>query len=1286
MGDQNRTAENQTAKKPLPAGGIPGTTEQYSPDTIFTAPSLLYRGGTLASQVSLLGKANASQQQTMMRQIGRTQGNRHVQQLVSGMSGPASHKTPIAAGIQTQMSVSQPGDAFELEADRVADEVMRMPAQATPPPLPPNDGDANDDHGNQGNSLPGAVFRLRNAITPLAQRAGGNDADRGISPQVEGQVAGLRGGGAPLPQSERDFFEPRLGADLSQVRVHTGSVAVQTSRDLNARAYTVGSDIAFNAGEYQPGSSAGRRLMAHELTHVIQQTGATPPAPHTVQEEPAVALRPAQEIQRQGDTPPLPPGTAGIEQILNNWSSGEYNIEDLLGAWNSLGRDGFIDAATNRYEDLWTPSLEITGRLLEIDVIGEVKKKFEEDVIATVRGYLAISKAQLDNDLIAYGAGQQEMTQENLANLAELQLAAREYQDGLDALSGLYTVPVGSWFRSEILTSPRPGETSSSIYDSPAYFSPVSYNGQPEYVTPPPPARANLGPASFSPRGPEGEPLPDPQGLKEQYDLINMLLDAIAEAFPSIYPMLENGTLDDFIEIPISVPGADGSDSQELIIEDPNPFASNELAQGVVIDAIEETLGNIAKTQGYLNSGEMSFRDFDSVHQQLLYTGAQFDAGIQTTDWRYPSSTQSIAIQVLSEGEGMSPWDILGITLASAGFVCLVIGSGGTAAALAPILFGASAIPSALEACESWEDYHRRATAAGTNVNRSLEIVSDSNVSGAALTAAIDTVFFIIDLVGLVGDIAKATRGAKLINDLGGEAVARMLVEQAGGYDELMQAMNRAGGPENFVKLFNEFGGVSGDVLTGYNQLLNVVGRLEQANLSGLIIQIGADDFLTLARGFDTTGDLLLGFDRLLEVADQMKNAQNGLDLVSTVGKFDGVGQFLDTFNRFDGVTDFSNSLAKFGDEIGNFVESLNKFPPEKMADYMRCLSRFDTGSEFASTLRRFDDVDNFVTSLDRFIAEGSSLDVYIATVAKFGKGDDFAVALGRFPNMLDDFMTALDCFGSNTNEFVRILGLFPDAEEFAITAVMFSGRIGDFTRTLERFGDNAVAYVDCLGRFDEVDNFVAAVENFDDVTQIAPAFDTLLPLTGDSTSGVIRSLKNADDVIRIQEMALEVDAEIAAWGPMPASGHDSLIAFNAMNGTDIDAVLAAYGTPSNIPMERVFAGDPAGLKTVVTRDGVTRSVLTIGSLEDTVPAGLGGERIFITNNWSLEVNAEGIARSAANGDIVHLRSAITRDTLTHPQFQVSIFARELFTYCDESNQYVRVGNYLVPPAAILPD
>ena len=78
------------------------------------------------------------------------------------------------------------------------------------------------------------------------------------------------GDGRPLSGTERDFFERRFGADLGDVNIHNGSQAAELSRDLSARAFTIGSDIFFGGGEYQPETDSGKRLIAHELTHVRQ--------------------------------------------------------------------------------------------------------------------------------------------------------------------------------------------------------------------------------------------------------------------------------------------------------------------------------------------------------------------------------------------------------------------------------------------------------------------------------------------------------------------------------------------------------------------------------------------------------------------------------------------------------------------------------------------------------------------------------------------------------------------------------------------------------------------------------------------------------------------------------------------------------------------------------------------------------------------------------------------------------------------------------------------------------
>jgi hypothetical protein len=105
--------------------------------------------------------------------------------------------------------------------------------------------------------------------------AGGSDASPGE--KTEAGVRSLQGRGQPLPILVREFMEPRMGYDLSPVRVHTDTQSADLARSVNALAFATGSDIVFGASQYRPDSDEGKTLLAHELTHVVQQTGAGGP-------------------------------------------------------------------------------------------------------------------------------------------------------------------------------------------------------------------------------------------------------------------------------------------------------------------------------------------------------------------------------------------------------------------------------------------------------------------------------------------------------------------------------------------------------------------------------------------------------------------------------------------------------------------------------------------------------------------------------------------------------------------------------------------------------------------------------------------------------------------------------------------------------------------------------------------------------------------------------------------------------------------------------------------------
>ena len=105
----------------------------------------------------------------------------------------------------------------------------------------------------------------------LIQTKSNGSSTAEVTSSVESSINSLKGGGHPLPESTRKYFEPRFGSDFSQVRVHTDPQAGNIARSINAKAFTTGQDVFFNRGQYSPETSGGKLLLAHELTHVMQQ-------------------------------------------------------------------------------------------------------------------------------------------------------------------------------------------------------------------------------------------------------------------------------------------------------------------------------------------------------------------------------------------------------------------------------------------------------------------------------------------------------------------------------------------------------------------------------------------------------------------------------------------------------------------------------------------------------------------------------------------------------------------------------------------------------------------------------------------------------------------------------------------------------------------------------------------------------------------------------------------------------------------------------------------------------
>ncbi len=145
--------------------------------------------------------------------------------------------------LQRKLTIGASNDPLELEADRVADQVMRMPDSKTISTIP--------------------------TMSRLQRQANSESIVTTTAPNIINDV--LNSSGQQLTPPTRAFFEPRFGQDFSHVRIHTNHQAVKSAEALSASAYTMGSNIVFGKGQYQPTSSEGKKLLAHELVHTVQQ-------------------------------------------------------------------------------------------------------------------------------------------------------------------------------------------------------------------------------------------------------------------------------------------------------------------------------------------------------------------------------------------------------------------------------------------------------------------------------------------------------------------------------------------------------------------------------------------------------------------------------------------------------------------------------------------------------------------------------------------------------------------------------------------------------------------------------------------------------------------------------------------------------------------------------------------------------------------------------------------------------------------------------------------------------
>lgn len=277
----------------------------------------------------------------------------------------AECSTKRRVGVQTKLKINEPGDIYEQEADRIADRVMATPT----------------------------VPALRGA-SPRIQRYTGQAAS-----QTEAAPASvdrtLAGAGRPLEPALQQDMEQRFSYDFSRVRIHCGTLAEQSARDVNAHAYAAGNNVVFGAGQFALGTHTGRRLIAHELSHVVQQVGS-----------PLASAAPSTPYLQREKAPPQSPPPSGTCQSAtladqfkptNTWGGKTWDpkLGEEFGTTSKLAANfgfgackegGFWKFHLSKLEVMITSKVQPTG--FRTNVASANDAEVTQDKVPTILGDL----------------------------------------------------------------------------------------------------------------------------------------------------------------------------------------------------------------------------------------------------------------------------------------------------------------------------------------------------------------------------------------------------------------------------------------------------------------------------------------------------------------------------------------------------------------------------------------------------------------------------------------------------------------------------------------------------------------------------------------------------------------------------------------------------------------------------------------------------------------------------------------------------------------------------------
>jgi len=258
---QRRQKASQSPSKQLEARDPGSETTADVPS--LESPGLLHDG-------RFSHPANIGQKARVVSQLQHSHGNAYVQRLLDSKV------------VQAKLVVNPVNDQYEREADRVAEAIV--PASGAAVQRQAEEEKEEEVFTKPASGAPGPALQRQ-----VEEEEEGEEEEVSTKPaggrrpvasaDLEARVEAQRGGGQPVGESARASLKPHFGVDLSDVRIHADAEADEMSRQLNAKAFTTGKDVFFRSGDYQPGTTEGQKLLAHEMTHVAQQSeGAPAPA------------------------------------------------------------------------------------------------------------------------------------------------------------------------------------------------------------------------------------------------------------------------------------------------------------------------------------------------------------------------------------------------------------------------------------------------------------------------------------------------------------------------------------------------------------------------------------------------------------------------------------------------------------------------------------------------------------------------------------------------------------------------------------------------------------------------------------------------------------------------------------------------------------------------------------------------------------------------------------------------------------------------------------------------